>query len=124
MLSLNGSTLSTISRRLTRMAKPRESKPESSKGNSSDNGSSGLSCSCATCWNKSRIFDRTFLHEFPPAVFLASLAREFPRRVINGVGGPACGRVICSIRVRRRVTPSNRCASGSGGSAQFQQPVP
>src|SRR5271168_1382404 len=62
--SLNGSTPSTVSRRLTMMAKHSESKPELSSGKSSDSGPSRLSCSCATWLNWSRISDRTLMHEF------------------------------------------------------------
>src|SRR5271166_6195030 len=62
--SLNGSTPSTVSRRLTIMAKHSESKPRSSSGNSSDSGPSRWSCSCATWLNWSRICDRTLMHEF------------------------------------------------------------
>src|SRR5262245_20918532 len=62
--ALNGSTPSAVSRRLTKMAKHSESRPESRRGNSSDSGPSRMFCSCATCWNWSRIEERTLMHKF------------------------------------------------------------
>ena len=116
--ALNGSTPRTVSRRLTMIAKHNESKPKSSSATSSDSGPSRLSCSSATCWNWSRICDRTpECASSPLAVFLARSARVFPRPGVQAVCGSARGRMICSMSVRSRITPSNRSASGSTAPA-------